>query len=165
MDFTAVDFSGPIPQEVTKIQASTATSSPLSTPPPTPPCTPPFLDQRFTPSYDTDYPPLPEGLTLETYHRDRAAAMVDNSRDEYLSTDRHIQSLSSQRRQQIAKARLIRGKYGVAARNPCDPCVRAGKDCRVLHLGLPFGPALRRSQGRMICARCTSGNTTKCNAL
>lgn len=170
MNLTPIDFAGPIPipQEVTWVQSSTTTSSPLSTPPTTPPCTPPFLHRSFMPNCGGDkYPPLPEDVTLETFHQDRVAATLDNTRDEIHTSNRHIQSLSAQRRQQIAKARVIAGKYGVAAHKPCDPCVKAGKDCRVMHPDLLSGRALENANanGRAICGRCQSITPSRCNAL
>lgn len=80
-----------------------------------------------------DYPTLPADATPENFIKEREAARQDNTRDTFHTSKRHIRSFGLTRRCQIAKPRLLTGKYGVDAKDPCDICRENGEECRLVH--------------------------------
>jgi hypothetical protein len=114
------------------------------------------------------YPALPADATPDNLIKDRETARVDNTRDEFLRSDRDIASLCQSRQEMIARARLIAGKYGVVAQKPCSYCVTKKRSCRILHPSLyaePFTTVMKHwFRGKRRCACCTAGNKSQCNS-
>ncbi|KAF2451115.1 hypothetical protein P171DRAFT_480151 [Karstenula rhodostoma CBS 690.94] len=115
----------------------------------------------------TRYPTLPTSATPENYTKDRQMAMIDNTKDEFLTSGRTLESLSSNRVLSIARARLIAGKYGVIARKPCDSCKTRNKICRIFHpimLTEAWHAAKRYTRKDSRCACCSNDCKPSCNA-
>ena len=159
-----VGFGGPVPEEVGYMNPLSGLSTPLSTPPATPP---PTNTQSIPTVNIDDYPKLPDDATPASFVKDRKAARVDNTRDEFHTTKRDIRSFTASRIGSIAKARMIAGKYGVDAKKPCDHCVKRGEDCRLLHPVLLTsawkGVPGFKNTASVKCAQCVNASAAKCN--
>jgi hypothetical protein len=127
--------------------------------------------RNTTPNHESiTYPALPADATPDNLIKDREIARVDNTRDEFLSSNRDIASLCKSRQETIARARLIAGKYGVAVRKPCSYCSTKKKSCRIFHPSLyaePFAAVTKHWFGgqttRGRCACCIVGNKSQCD--
>lgn len=67
--------------------------------------------KQMLPSYNpANYPELPVDATPEKYLVDKEAARWDNTRDEFITTDRDMASLCKGRQDVIAKSRVKSGR-------------------------------------------------------
>jgi hypothetical protein len=102
------------------------------------------------------HPPLPAGLSQETWKRDIRSASKNNANPDHPYYNANWNNIGPDRRRRLANARLMHGAYGIDNPEPCFGCKSAGVTCRIWH------PSIRTRKSEIVhltCARCRPTNT------